>query len=389
MKTTVILVRHAECVGNILKDKFVQGKGPKPDYLPEYRNSRVSKRGRIQGYLAGQSLKEQALAPINRYLVSLLDRPTETALSMTQLTGLSSGQPILDGLCCLNELGKSPVVKVAQKLKDKLVSGEEISLEDKSEATMMLFSFIFFFAFLHKRYGQLESKHHAYDAGSQYAADAYLAYSIRYQKFGDLIKSLFKLFNEGDEPLTKEDEDYIVHIWYWLERERAKPRSTPPDSTRMVITCDDGEELVLALDTEPKYGLALDYQKAPSRSPKSMLELAFKEREDGRPVVVITHAKRLIRLRQEIEGFDEAEYQRLAKLNSQDFPQNVSMTQYEYEDGRWTRISEPYRLPKGLAIREGTRRLGFELERSDFESICAKLDLDPKEVEDPLLDRLS
>lgn len=389
MKTKVLFVRHAECVGNVLKDEYVKGNGPKPDHLPEYRNSKVTKRGRVQGYLGGVALLEAGVVPA-RYYVSLLDRPTETALAMSELVGLRSGQPVICSLCCLNELGKSPVVRLAQRFKDMLASGVRLNEEDERLAKMMLLAYFLFFMLLHHRYGDIRSDECATDGTSSYGADAFLAYTVRYPEFGNLISSFFPLFSSSGV-MRKEDEEYIVHIWHWLQKERRKPRPSDVPMIRdadLAIICDDGEELFLTLDTGT-LEVAMNYRKAPTRSPRGMLEKAFLEHEDCRPIVVITHAKRLIRLRQELEGFDEGEYCRLVKLDGLNFPQNLSMTHYEYENGVWTLIGEPYVLPRGLIVVSGTRRLGFDLRRQDFETICGKLGFDPKEVEDPLLDKLS
>ena len=399
MKTTVILVRHAECVGNILKDEYVQARRSKPDHLPEYANSRLGLRGHVQSYLMGRDISEicgKTGGRVEEFFVSGLIRSWQTQGSASK--AIKAEKVRLLWLPCLNELSKCNVVKQAQRIKDKLHAGAEFTLQDECELVNLVTYYRSFYELMYF-FTSGDKPTEYWPLNFTFSVEAYLAFCVRYPEFA-----------EGKTPDLKDGKGfqdfkaYLQETRQWLEEHLSsewvrnaldEAKDLEEEISAMLIPCDDGEELEIYYKGEE---MRIFFGRTFEGSVRGQIESAFrfaanlgeKMGSDESPIkVVITHAKRLIRLRQEIEGFDEAEYQRLAKLNSKDFPQNVSMTRYEYEDGRWTRIGEPYQLPKGLAIREGTRRLGFELERSDFESICAKLDLDPKEVEDPLLDRLS
>lgn len=383
MKTTVFLVRHAECLGNVLKDLFVQGKGPRPDYLPGYRNSPLEPRGFLQSYLAGKTLVNHSCR-VKRFYVSLQDRAMATAYAMANETALCPMGFGMYRLPCLNELSKSPLVKLAESFKEKIMLGiPGPDEEDGQKISRLVTSYYYFVVSLFLDNGVTLLPRELHTPYLIEAFNSFVSYAPE--------------FFEGRGPLvTPAYQEYLNLTWDWVKEEREKEEwlkfrnsgTVPPPG--IYITCDDGEDL--DIEIRPRKGTGyIQLHRVPRRSqgPKAMLECYMYENPSDAQVAVVLHAKRLIRLRQEIEGFDEAEYQRLAKLNGQNFPQNTSITQYEYEDGVWTLIGEPYRLPRGLVIRDGTRRLGFQMVRSDFEAICTKLELDLKEVEDPLLDRLS
>lgn len=404
MKIRAYLLRHGECYGNLDKIKELEG-GPKRSFLPGYKDTSLTDRGKIQTYAAGEYINELSGGQIDGVVSSKLIRARETAWSLSLALSL-----VTDGIpqdIRLNEIEKCPILNLAKIIKDDLRS--KLDPEGYEMPCVHTFSdgkeLEFLSAPAREALVKIRASYALFKTwlfGDDYA-DAYIDH------FENQVMIAFRLFVgkhpgilEGNLPRENADlREYRAAILSWLKSQRtsgalsgfswrlrlsfASPRTMDPG----MIYLDCGDSWLLGFSRDHKE-CTLSCIRDGGRMEEFAIEMGYFHSHGGKNIVFVTHAKRLIRQRRYFENLGQNVFDELNRAQDLAFPQNASVTVYDYDNQNetYTLIGEPYQIPDKL-IYAGKRRVGFQMLGTEFGDICSKLKLDPNKVYDPMLDKLS
>lgn len=352
---TVYLVRHSECFGNLAKARMTKIKSLIMPNAPTFNNSDLTPRGRVQSLIGGEFLSRGG--PADQFLFSNLNRSKHSALHMA-----NDGRNSFFFTPKLNEVIKN----VFPSLTKKVIAMQSVGTgEDGWISATRSYS-----QFLRLTYGERT-------CGNYYDLCNVIGFLTFVDKFPESL--------EGKITVSGDVRAFLSKMRIWLEVRRQLGDSFW-DKNDPIEFGGEGEGIlhlhfkqqVHLMHTPDRYETA---EAILLKTIRSML----REREGK--LVVVTHAKRFIRLVQKLDGWKEDRVQKILGYQDERFPQNMAMVKYVY-DGRGLRRATELFLPDKLRY-AGNRRVGFCMPRREFEIICAKLHLEPNAIFHPSLDELS
>lgn len=404
MKIRAYLLRHGECYGNLEKIRELAG-GPKRSFLPGYKNTHLTDRGKIQTYLAGKYIDKLSGGQIDGVVSSELIRARETSQSLSLALNRLANKVPLD--VRLNEVEKCSILKLAKIIKNDLRA--KLDPEGYGVPCVQTFSdgneLEFLSAPAREALTKIRSGYDVFKTwlfGSDFA-NAYIDH------FENQVMIAFRLFAgrhpgvlEGNLPQENTDlREYKTAILSWLKSQKTSgvlsglhwrfylslASSRTMDPGMIYLDCGDSWLLGFSRGREE---CTLSCIQDSSRMEKFAIEMGYFHSHGGQNIVFVTHAKRLIRQRRYCEGLGQSVFDELNQAQNLAFPQNASVTIYDYDfqNETYTLIGKPHQIPDKLMY-AGNRRVGFQMPRTEFDKICAKLELDPEKVYDPALDKLS
>lgn len=377
MPKQLIVARHPQSYWNVVKNASIKD-GTRSLLLPGYSDTGLTAFGKVQAYLLGRHLRER-FGRINFYFHSTLMRTLEATLIMQKRSGLVDRKRacfngVMDFIDELND--NMAVIGAAKRIAESIRTSRQ-DIRAVLDSYSLFGSYLAFTMMFCRNNEGLAIEM----LSSPHTVEAFIHFAANFRDYLDRIRRWCVTGTlEADEEVCL---DRLLR--YAIDKESKTSCSRIGFPIRIPLQDDHALAFVFD-DKEPHVAV----QRVQYYSPMGSLETFLKERlfnQDRlvwpRPddtVLLLGHAKRIIRIRQILEGFDETEFNRLLKAQGTDFPQNVSLTVYENREYCWRRLGEPFALPDKI-VSLGARDLGLRLGPKELSTICRKLRLPYGEVE--------
>ncbi|MFA4955232.1 MAG: histidine phosphatase family protein [Patescibacteria group bacterium] len=394
MSLVLIVVRHPESEWNVVKNAAVES-GAKPLLLPGYSNTGLTPFGKVQAYLLGRFLRN-TLGPLKNFVISdtiRADQALDVMVRDAHLAGpggwVRAGTSLLmDPL--FNELKKQTVLIEAEAIYRAAISKDP---HDAHKKACEIFASYFLFTL--KLYAKPEIVAKLLRAEEN--LEGYAHFTANFPDYQERIASWSSRDFQPDEAACLNKIRESVLASRKCPSCHRGPADSPPEPGETRCPCDMSHPFApIYLELQDNHGLGFvllpdgrvrcfPYETG---DPLGQIKEFFgkwllstgRYTRRGPIILLISHAKRIVRMRQNLEGFDEQTAQQLLKAQGTDFPQNVSLTVYRSaKAGKWRKVGSPYMLPENI-VSLGGRKLGLTISPRRLKAICQRLGVDERQV---------
>jgi hypothetical protein len=374
MPKRLLLMRHPQSKWNVVKNRMARN-GKQPIYYPGYSDTDLTALGKVEACLAGDYLYRR-YGKIGRFVRSHTKR-TDQAENIIVWKSKMASLKKMQGVV-LEQMCEISTRKMTELFRDLIEAIEE---DPKSSKTVKLIKKLYleYLGFVFLLYPNDEEKRWRM-LFNQNTAEAFLFFKIH----------LVDFVVESDDA-SEARKAYLAMTKYFDKWRRICEKSFVRGDrfdNKQFITFYVTDDMRISLffgfeDGDVKVGIDVQsvsefYSTAVEHLSKTLFEDTYYD-YCGDTVLVIAHAKRIVHLRQALEGFGKDKLKFLLAAEGTEFPQNVSMVEYENCNNVWQRVGDPYFLPEGI-VSLGGRDLGLNISHQRLSAICKKLDIAYKDV---------